>query len=304
MKRILITGSDGFIGRFLTRFLCVQGLYDITTVDLKPSSRADQVGLKHVCKDVRQFMKELDDQHQLRHLYVEQRPYDLIIHLAAIPRAGISLQYPESVIRNNVDGLVDVLGYCRTHPSTALLFISDGTVIQADATSSPYALSKHIGEQLIQTYRASYSIKCATLRLFSVFGPGESEYAGDTSLSRTCKKAIWLNQPVEIHGTGNQSRDFTHIDDVVDGISLVIGEMKKNNFKPVYELGAGAPTEVVQVVDAYMKREQNEIVYVAARPGMPDKVCANPLLWPQYWYPQISILDYIQRWKDGGCQLD
>lgn len=305
MKRILITGGQGFIGRNLAMYLATSNLYDITSVDFKPADVLDVLRWRNINKDVRVFMKELDDAHQLKNLYDELEPYDLIIHLAAIPRVGVSLAYPEATLRNNVDSLIDVLGYCRAHPSTKLLFVSSSSATWADSRFNPYALSKKIGEQLVDTYRATYGIKCATVRLFNVYGAGESEFAEYTTLVRTCKKALWTKRPVFIHGDGNQVRDFTHIDDVVDGLAAIIGEMGNGTARDLYELGSGdASVSVVQVVDAFMKGEPNQIVNVPGRPHEVQMTKADITLWPKFWYPKIKILEYIKKWKEEGCPLD
>lgn len=305
MKKILITGGQGFIGRQLAMYLASSALYDVTTVDFKPADVLDVLRWKSINKDVRVYMKELDDAHQLKNLYDEPEPYDLIVHLAAIPRVGVSLAYPESVLRNNVDSLIDVLGYCRTHPSTRLLFVSSSSATWADSRFNPYALSKKMGEELLDTYRATYGIKCATVRLFNVYGPGESEYGEFTTLIRACKKAIWTGQPVFIHGDGSQVRDFTHIDDVVDGLAAIIGEFGNETVRDLYELGSGdASVSVSQVVDTFVNGEPNQIVNRPPRLHDPHMTKADVSLWPKFWYPKINIIDYIKKWKEEGSPLD
>lgn len=301
MTKVLITGGNGFIGKHLTEYLHAKGL-DVTTVDIKNPNRITP--WKCISKNVRVYMKELDDAFKLRNLFGNDDPFDFIIHLAAIPTHGIALENPEHVLCNNIDNLTDVLGYCRNHPDTKLLFISSSSVVWSDPSFNPQAMSKQIGEQLLELYRNTYTIKCATVRLFNVYGPGENEYGHHTSLIRSLKKAVWLDQPALVHGDGSQTRDFTHVSDVVDGIWCIMSELLSETAQDVYELGTGGGISVEQIVNAFKGDDPLDIINIESRANDPYMTKADVTLWPKFWYPKINILEYIKKWKDEGSTLD
>lgn len=304
MKRILITGGHGFIGRHLAIALTSSDT-NITTVDVKKPQPGDDLVWDTEMKDVRVFMKELENQRQLSNLYGEPEPFDFIFHLAATPRVGISLEHPELVLRNNIDTLIDVLGYCRHHPKTKLIFISSSSVIWTDIDRNPYALSKHIGEELVSTYAATFGITATVTRLFNVYGPGEAEYGSSTTLIRQCKKALWKSTPIIVHGDGTQIRDFTHVDDICRGLICVMKELDAGDYKNIYEIGmADGSVSVNDVVNAFASGEDVSIHHAPARQDDPPMTKADCRFWPKHWHPSINVIDYINEWKNDGYPLD
>lgn len=304
MKKVLITGGHGFIGQALAYYLSKHD-YEITTVDFKKLNSQVSKNWIPIVKDVREYFKQLDDMHKLRNLFGEDTPFDLIIHLAAIPRSGIASEYPEAVLRNDIDCLVSALGYCRTHTSTRFIYASSSAAVWADSRYNTAALVKQIGEQIVSTYSSSYGIKATTARLFNVYGPGESEYGENTGIIRSFKKAVWLGTPVVIYGSGDQTRDFTHIDDVVDGLSLIVNEMLTDDFREIYEIGtATADITVSQIANEFIKGTGLTVAITDRKNNELQFTKADSTLWPKFWYPKHDILSYINRWKDEGCPLD
>ena len=298
MKKVLVTGGHGFIGTHLTSFLREAG-YSVTTCDVKPPKGS--ITPSTICNDVSVYLKELQTAENLPALYSGgSTPFNTIIHLAAQPRMGIGVVHPEAVLHNNIRTLVDVLGYCRQHPKTRLIFASSSSVKWSNYDRSPYTLSKLIGEQLIQTYRQTYDLDVTTARLYNVYGPGETDYGQWSTLVHQCKINHHTNSPFCIYGTGEIIRDFTHVADVVNGFWKI---MEEKTLQPEYELGMGnGSISVMKIVEAFARGR--EITFMKSRPWDALITKADANLWPKGWEPTLNVMDYISNWFEAGSPID
>jgi nucleoside-diphosphate-sugar epimerase len=301
MANILITGGAGFIGTHLVRAFMDAG-HTVTSCDVSEKISGANFASKTETKDIYVLMKEIQSCEMLPSIYDQTEVFDTIFHLAATPRMSIGLDKPESVLTNNITPLIEVLGYCRRHPSTKLIFISSSSTVWADCSVNPYALSKKIGEQLVDTYINSFGVHACTARLFNVYGPGEADYGPATTLLKQCKKAICNYEPITINGNGSYVRDFTHVADIVTGLQTIRNEMMSYSNKAVYELGAGDDSvSVLQIAEAF---GHDQINFGPPRGGEPARTKADRKLWPRQWAPVIKVLEYIEAWKEAGSKND
>lgn len=301
--KILVTGGNGFIGYHLAKQLCELG-HAVTICDVKPLSKKEPLFATYELLDVASYIQTTSFAEGFETIYGKQEQFDFIFHLAAIPRVGISMEYPEIVLKNNIESTIEVLGYCRKHPQTKLIFISSSSVVWADINTNPYALSKQIGEQLLSTYSATFGVECASVRLFSVYGPGEAYYEYATTIVKQCKHLLTSGLPLLVHGTGKQVRDFTHVSDAVSGLVAIMNEMSNGEWKPVYELGTGDNSVSVEDVVTAFSTESNQVIRVSGRSNDPVSTLADLTLAPKGWKSKIKILDYIAAWKRNGSLND
>ena len=274
--KVLVTGASGFIGAHLVSRLN-RLHHSVRTCDRRTRTAIP--------------VQELTDD--------DINGVDVVVHLAATARLGISLKEPEAVIENNVTAVLRLLEHCRIHPATKLIYISSSSVKFADLKKNPYALSKAMGEQLVELYRETYQVNATSVRLFNVYGPGEADYGPNTTLIKQCKKALLDNKNLYIDGDGTVVRDFTHVDDVIDGIIAIFYDL--HCLKSVYELGSGSMTvSVKDIVTEFQKGTNLSIEYRPARIGDPPSTCADIKLCPGNWKPKINILDHIRDWKNKG----
>jgi UDP-glucuronate 4-epimerase len=226
--RALVTGCAGFIGSHLTESLLGEGA-SVVGVDcfndnygrkekLRNLERAmDWEGFDFVPIDLaRGDLFDLIDES------------DAVFHLAAEP--GVRPSWGgrfEQYLRNNVQATQHLLEAARRRPQNLFLYASSSSVYgQAEAFPtpetvlprpfSPYGLTKLSGEHLCDLYHGNYGVRTVTLRLFSVYGPRQRP---DMAFSRFSRAAL-LDQPIEVYGDGNQTRDFTFVGDVVTAIRL------------------------------------------------------------------------------------
>lgn len=275
----MVTGAAGFIGFHLSQVLLKQGdsvtgidnLNDYYDVDLK-RSRLSQLE-KH---DNFKFVKAgIDNREMMEHLFKEAA-FDVVVNLAAQPGVRYSLKNPHSYIESNIVGFTNILEGCRHNNVKHLVFASSSSIYgtnhkipfsvsdNADHPVSLYAASKKANELMAHTYAHLYALPCTGLRFFTVYGPwGRPDMA---YFSFT--KAILEGKPIDVFNHGDMKRDFTYIDDIVEGIARVIERVPQPNpawdrthpdpgssYAPykLYNIGNNNPVQLMKFIEVLEK---------------------------------------------------
>ena len=244
MKKALVTGGCGFVGYELTKQLINNG-FDVDVIDNlsigKESKDVTSIGANFLGGDIR-AMENIPD-----------KKYDYIFHLAALSRIQPSFVNPNTTFSVNVDGTRQVLEYVRRN---------GGKLIYAGSSSrhhnpelSPYAMSKYLGEQLCALYRRVYNVNVEITRFYNVYGPGELIDSHMAAVIGIFRKNVKEDKPLLIHGDGEQRRDFTHIDDICDGLRM-IAESDIHHSEG-WELGTGKNYSLNEVFNMFKERFQN-----------------------------------------------
>jgi len=226
MAKILITGGAGFIGSNLAERL-VSGGHEVLVLDNLATGRLSN--LKKIEKQIKFIEGDIRDIDFLRKNF---QGVDFIFHLAALPGVFFSVQNPEQCNETNIKGALNVFLAARDSKVKRVIFVSSSSIYggafeinqedQKPQPLSPYAVSKITGEYYAKNFFELFGLETVCLRFFNVFGPkqnSESDYAAVIPLF--IKLALKGEQPV-IFGDGNQSRDFTYIDNVVEGMILAV----------------------------------------------------------------------------------
>lgn len=271
---VLITGVAGFIGFHTARRLCLEGvevvgidnLNDYYSVELK-LARLDQLaGFSNFC-----FIKlDIVDKEALLQLF-HGHVFSHVIHLAAQAGVRHSLDHPEAYAESNVSGFLNVLEACRRYKPEHLIYASSSSVYgrndkvpfsttdAVDCPASFYAATKRANELMAYTYSHLYGIPITGLRFFTVYGPWGRP---DMALFKFTQKML-SGQPIDIYNDGLMSRDFTYIDDIVEGIlRLRVCPPPGRSSDPasdptataevrnkVYNIGRGAPVKLLDFID-------------------------------------------------------
>ena len=224
--RILVTGGAGFIGSHLVERLLAAGH---TVVILDDFNDFYDPQIKHAniagfAKDVTVHHVDLRDAASVRNLFLREK-FEVIAHIAA--RAGVrpSIQYPQLYYETNVTGTLHLLEAARVTGVERFIFASSSSVYGASKTVpfsedqhltqtlSPYAATKIAGEFLCSTYSHLYQLRVVALRYFTVYGPRQRP---DLAIHQFTRR-IHAGQPIEQYGDGTTRRDYTYIDDVIQG---------------------------------------------------------------------------------------
>ena len=222
MAHYLVTGGAGFIGSHLSEELVRRG-HRVRVADSLITGK--KANLEHL-RDVEFLEGDLADLAFARQAVAG---CEYVLHQAAIPSVPRSVQDPAGSNRANVDGTLNVLLAARDAKVRRLVFAASSSAYGNTPTLpkhegmptnplSPYALQKVIGEQYLQMFTRLYGLETVSIRYFNVFGPRQdpsSPYSGVISVFAT---ALLQNRPPTIYGNGEQTRDFTYVANVVDGV--------------------------------------------------------------------------------------
>lgn len=250
MKPILLTGAAGFIGYHVAKRYLDQGrtvigidnLNDYYEVALKQSRLDDLTPYKNF--EFRTL--DLADRAAMDELFAAH-VFDKVIHLAAQAGVRYSIENPHVYVKTNVDGFLHVLEGCRHNPVEHLLYASSSSVYGAqtqmpfsvhqnvDHPVSLYAATKKSNELFAHCYSHLYGIPCSGLRFFTVYGPwGRPDMA-----LFLFTRAILAGEPIKVFADGQMMRDFTYIDDVVEGIVRLAERPARGN--PAWDSDAPDP---------------------------------------------------------------
>ncbi len=240
MKKALVTGSAGFIGFHLTKALIDLG-YEVIGIDnvnsyYDPQLKIDRLDhinefvLNQSIQNRYRFIKlDISDGDALSDLFLEY-DFDIVINLAAQAGVRYSLENPRAYVDSNLVGFTNVLECCRHAKIKHLIFASSSSVYgmnskqpfsvtdNTDYPISLYAATKKSNELLAHSYSHLFDIPCTGLRFFTVYGP----YGRPDMAYYSFTKAIDEGRPIDVFNHGEMKRDFTYIDDIVEGIVRVI----------------------------------------------------------------------------------
>jgi UDP-glucose 4-epimerase len=281
MKTVLVTGGCGFVGYALSIELIKRG-YQVDVIDNLSIGKESKIpdGCNFLGGDIR-AMNNIDDKH-----------YTYIFHLAALSRIQPSFKNPTLTFSVNVDGTKQVVEYVY-HNKSKLIYAGSSSR-HHNPMLSPYALTKHMGEEWIKMFRGVYGLNAEIARFYNVYGPGELVSSDMAAVIGIWRNAISNGEPIKIHGDGEQRRDFTHIDDIVDGLIRIAESDEKH--EDAWELGTGKNYSLNEVADMFgeIKRE-----YVDDVKGNYKKTLRlnNDTIERLGWQPTDKLKSYINEIK-------
>ena len=258
MKEILITGGAGFIGSHLVDTLLAEGGWRVTVVDdfndfYSPAiKRANIAG--HLQNPAYELVElDIRDSAALAKLFNVRR-FDVIVHLAA--RAGVrpSLSEPKLYAETNINGTLHLLELAREHEVKQFVFGSSSSVYGINSKVpfaeddrvhqpiSPYAATKGAGELICHTYTHLYGIRCVCLRFFTVYGARQRP---DLAIHKF-SKLISEGKPIPVFGDGSMRRDYTYIDDIIQGVRAAIDY--DDTMYEIFNLGESQTTELSALI--------------------------------------------------------
>jgi UDP-glucuronate 4-epimerase len=281
MKKFLITGGAGFIGSHLIDRLLATDAERIEVIDdfndfYDPSIKRANIA-EHL-KDLRYHISEIDirDRAALEQLF-ETNNFDCVVHLAA--RAGVrpSLAEPQLYSETNINGTLNLLELARQNNIDQFVFGSSSSVYGINAKIpfseedpirqpiSPYAATKAAGELLCHTYSHLYGLRCVCLRFFTVYGPRQRP---DLAIHKFAK-LITAHKPIPVFGDGTTRRDYTYVDDIIDGVMAAI-DYKQTNYE-VINLGESRTVELNELI-SLLEAELDMHATIDRQPPQPGDV--------------------------------
>ena len=284
MKKILVTGGAGFIGFHLIKRLldleneivAIDNLNDYYDVNLKEERL--KILEKH---GYFSFIKmDISNKEELEKIFKKYN-FDIVINLAAQAGVRYSIDHPDSYITSNIIGFYNILECCRNYPVKHLLFASSSSVYgknkkipysttdKVDQPVSLYAATKKSDELLAYAYSNLYDIKVTGLRFFTVYGP----YGRPDMAYFSFTNNIINNKEIKVFNNGDMYRDFTYIDDIVEGIIKLLNKVPNKDENGVsykiYNIGNNHPVKVSEFIQILEKEigKKAKKVYLPMQPG-------------------------------------
>lgn len=328
MAKYLVTGTAGFIGFSLARYLLKKG-YEVVGIDnvndyYSVQLKEDRLALLEPHDSFRNYRIDIADANAIRGIF-EQHRFDRVVHLAAQAGVRYSIQHPEVYVQSNLVAFLNILEACRHNQVPHLTYASSSSVYGANTTMpfsihqnidhpvSFYAATKKANELMAHTYSHLYNLPTTGLRFFTVYGPwGRPDMA-----LFLFTKAILEGKPIQVFNHGKMRRDFTYIDDIVEGVFRTSENIAKPNpdwssDKPdpgtskapyrVYNIGNNQPVELSHFIQAIEKAVGREAIkeMLPMQPGDVPATFADidDLANDVGFRPQTSIEEGIQRFVD------
>ena len=303
--KILVTGAAGFIGYYLCEQLLLLGhtvvgldnINDYYDINLK-LSRLSRLGIttaleentlvqSEIHKQNFHFIKlNLEDRENLPKIF-EAFQFDMVCNLAAQAGVRYSIEKPFTYIESNILGFMNILEACRNFNVKKLVYASSSSVYglndkipfstddNVDNPISLYAATKKSNELMAHTYSHLFGIKTIGLRFFTVYGPwGRPDMA-----MFLFTDAILNDRPIKIFNNGNLSRDFTYIDDIIQGVlaSLLGEDNNKESLYEVYNIGNSKPVKLLDFITEIEKSTDKiaEKEYLPMQAGDVEKTWAD-----------------------------
>jgi len=311
-RNILVTGGAGFIGSHLVDRLLADRQSRITVVDdlndfYDPAIKQSNI-TGHSRNEQYNFVEaDIRDYEALANVF-EREQFDCIVHLAA--RAGVrpSLSQPELYAQTNINGTLNLLELARKKKIKQFVFGSSSSVYGINAKVpfsesdpirqpiSPYAATKAAGELICHTYSHLYEIRCICLRFFTVYGPRQRPDLAIHKFARLMTEG----KPIPMFGDGTTRRDYTYIDDIIDGIVASINY--DHTDYEVINLGESRTVELRELV-SLLENELGlaaEIQRLPAQPGDVPQTFADVTKARQLldYNPQVPIEEGIRRFVE------
>lgn len=292
-KKILVTGGAGFIGSHLCSKLLDRGCW-VVSLDNFNDFYSPQIKRNNILslekrsdsKNFSSFEVDIRNRAVIREILAIEKP-DAVIHLAAMAGVRPSIENPLLYNEVNILGTQHILDACVENQIRHFLFASSSSVYgnnpkipfaEADCVDhpiSPYAASKKAGELLCHAYSHLFQMAISCLRFFTVYGPGQRP---DLAIHKFTK-LISQGKPVPVFGKGNTERDYTYIDDIVDGIwkALVFNFLQDKKSFEIFNLGGSETislTQMLKTIEIALGKEA-ERTYLPEQPGDVQRTWAD-----------------------------
>ena len=221
------------------------------------------------------------------------KDFNLIFHLAALSRIQPSFNNPTETFRVNTIGTQDVCEFAR---------LSGAKVIYAGSSSrwhnpyqSPYAACKHMGEEACKMYKKTYGMDIEIVRFYNVYGPGEIVDGDWAAVVGKWRRQVKNGEPITIVGDGEQRRDFTHIDDIIEGLWKI--GVKDIKHEDAWELGTGMNYSINEVYNWFKERFEVESITIPDQSGNYRETIRenDDSLKKLNWKPTDQLKNYILK---------
>ena len=271
--KVLVTGGAGFVGTNLIKRLLADG-HQVLSIDNYYTGLKEnhQFGCKYLNHDIRNL--------------TEFPKVDVVYHMAAIARIQPSFKAPKEYFTSNANATLNLVDWCVKN-NIPLIYAGSSSK-HSGRFKNPYTFSKDVGEDIIKLYQKHFNLKASIARFYNVYGPHQLLEGGYCTVIGIWLKAFKEKSTLYITGDGEQRRDFTHVDDIVEALIRI---WNKEAWDTDFELGRGknySMNELIKIIG--VKPE-----YIEERPGEARVTLNTDTLAKELlnWEPKVNIEDYL-----------
>jgi len=278
---IMVTGGAGFVGTNLIKQLVKDGLHNVVSLDNYSTGKEEneQEGCVYHNVDIRDAV-DFD--------FFMDSP-DIIYHLAALPRIQPSFEFPALTMEIGMLGTMNILEWARKKECKVIY--SGSSSVHSGHYENPYTFSKVMADELCIFYKQTFGVDTKICRFYNVYGPHQLTEGEYCTVVGVFEKQHKNKEPLTITGDGTQRRDFTHVDDIVEG--LILTSESEEFDLDIIELGRGNNYSINELAGMF----DCETTYIPKRPGEAEvTLCDTSVAKKDIGYePKVNIEDYISE---------
>ena len=277
---IMVTGGAGFIGTNLIKRLLKDG-HNVVSLDNYSTGKEEnhQKGCNYVDADIRDvidfdyFMKDVD----------------VVYHLAALARIQPSFKNPANTLEVGILGTMNILEWIKEKENKPRVVFAGSSSVHSGKMKNPYTFSKVVADDLCLLYKKHFGVDVSICRFYNVYGPHQLTVGEYCTVVGIFENQYENKEPLTITGDGTQRRDFTHVDDIVDGLILT---SENETCWDEIELGRGNNHSINELADMF----NTETTYIDERPGEARETLCNTLIAKRLigYEPKVNLDDYIK----------
>jgi len=278
--KVMVTGGAGFIGTNLIKRLLKDG-HKVVCLDNYSTGKEEneQEGCKYFNVDIRDII-DFD-------YFMED--VDIVYHLAALPRIQPSFEYPAQTLEIGMLGTMNILEWARNKKCKVIY--SGSSSVHSGHYENPYTFSKVMADELCMFYKQTFGVDSKICRFYNVYGPHQLTDGEYCTVIGIFEKQYENNEPLTITGDGFQRRDFTHVDDIVEG--LILTSQSEDFNLDTIELGRGHNHSINELAEMF----GCETIYIPKRPGEAEvTLCDTSVAKKDIGYePKVNLDDYVKE---------
>ena len=278
---IMVTGGAGFIGTNLIKRLLKDG-HNVVSLDNYSTGTEDnhQEGCKYVDADIRDVI-DFD-------YFMED--VDVVYHLAALAKIQPSFKSPANTLEVGILGTMNILEWIKEKENKPRMVFAGSSSVHSGKFKNPYTFSKNVADDMCLMYKKHFGVDVSICRFYNVYGPHQLTEGEYCTVVGIFENQYENKEPLTITGDGFQRRDFTHVDDIVDGLILT---SENETCWDEIELGRGENQSINELADMF----NHETKYIDERPGEArETLCDTQIAERLIGYkPTRNIEDYIKE---------
>jgi len=283
-KKVLVTGGAGFIGTNLINKLVAENI-QVYSLDNYSTGIKDNESV--LATYINGDIESIEN--------ISEKNFDICFHLAAQSRVQPSFEDPEDSFRINVQGSLKVMEWAKNN--NVKVIYAGSSSKHHDPSDSPYAMTKFLGEEVCKLYKKSYDVDVEIARFYNVYGPYEPLDEKFGNVIGIWRLRAMKGEPLPIVGDGEQRRDFTHVDDIVDGIIKIANTTIKHG--DAWEIGSGINYSINELYKMFKNKFNVSSINIEDQPGNYRKTLRlnDDMINKLNWSPKDRLNDYINGLK-------